>query len=132
MTQPQLFRHYRELQEDNPHGTTWLDQIPQEQWTLAWDDKKRWGHMTTNLVESLNSVLKKIQNFSITALVRATYDKLNKYFVDRGTQTDAMIASEQVYTLIVAKFITEEETKSNTQFVQQFDAKDFNFKLRKE
>ena len=74
--------------------------------------------MTTNLVESLNSMLKKIQNFPITALVRATYDKLNKYFVDRETQVDAMIASRQVYTLIAAKFIIEEETKSNTHFVQ--------------
>ena len=46
------------------------------------------------------------------------YKKLNKYFIDRGTRADAMIASEQVYTLIAAKFITEEETKPNTHFVQ--------------
>jgi len=59
MTQPQFFRHYRELQEDNLHGTTWLDQIPREQWTLAWDDGKWWEHMTTNLAKSLNLVLKK-------------------------------------------------------------------------
>ncbi|KAH1188502.1 hypothetical protein GmHk_U059459 [Glycine max] len=50
-------------------------------------------------------------NFSITTLVKATYEKLNKYFVDHGTQADAMISSKQVYTLIVAKFINEEETK---------------------
>jgi len=74
--------------------------------------------MTTNLVESLNSVLKKIQNFPITTLVRATYEKLNKYFVDRENLADAMIASGQVYTLIAVKFIIEEETKSNTHFVQ--------------
>ena len=63
MTQPEFFHHYRELQEDNPHDTTWLDQIPRKQWTLAWDDRKRWGHMTTNLAKSLNSVLKKIKIF---------------------------------------------------------------------
>jgi len=91
------------------------------------DDAKRWGHMTTNLAESLNSVLKKIRYFPIIALVRATYDKLNKYFIDRGTQADAMIVSGQVYTLIAAKFITEEETKSNTHFVQQFDRQIFQF-----
>ena len=54
----------------------------------------------------------------MTALVKATYDKLNKYFVDRGIQVDAMITSGQVYTLIAAKFIIEEETKSNTHFIQ--------------
>ncbi|KAH1247195.1 hypothetical protein GmHk_06G017141 [Glycine max] len=50
-------------------------------------------------------------------LVKATYEKLNKYFIDRGTQADAMITSRKVYTLIVAKFLTKEETKSNTHFV---------------
>ncbi|KAL5162966.1 hypothetical protein HKD37_07G019962 [Glycine soja] len=104
------------LQKDNPYGIAWLDQIPREQRTLAWNDGKQWGHMTTNLVESLNLMLKKMRNFSITALVKITYKKLSKYFVDRGTQGDAMIACRQVYTLIAAKFIIEEETKSNTHF----------------
>ena len=40
-----------------------------------------------------------------------------------------MIASRQVYTLIVVKFITEEETKSNTHFVQQFDRQRFQFQV---
>ena len=40
-----------------------------------------------------------------------------------------MIASGQVYTLIAAKFITEEETKSNTHFVQQFDRQRFQFQV---
>ena len=85
--------------------------------------------MTTNLAESLNSVLKKIQNFPIISLVKATYEKLKNYFVNRGTQAYAMIASRQVYTLIAAKFITEEETKSNTHFVQQFDCQRFQFQV---
>ena len=59
------------------------------------------------------------------------HDKLNKYFFDHGTWANAMIASGQVYTLIAAKFIIEEETKPNTHFVQQFDRQKFNFKLRK-
>ncbi|KAG4990868.1 hypothetical protein JHK87_024325 [Glycine soja] len=42
MTQPEFFHHNRELQEDNPHSTTWLDQIPREQWTLIWENEKRW------------------------------------------------------------------------------------------
>ena len=70
-----------------------------------------------------------MRNFSIYALVKATYENLNKYFVDRGTQADAMIASRQVYTLILAKFINEEETKYNTHFVQQFDCQRFEFQV---
>ena len=53
----------------------------------------------------------------------------NHYFVDRGTQVDAMIVSKQVYTLIAAKFITKEETKSNTDYVQQFGRQRFQFQV---
>ena len=83
--------------------------------------------MTTNLAESLNSVLKKIRNFPITALVRATYEKLNKYFVNRGTQVDAMIAFGQVYTLIAIK----KKLSSTLTSFNSLAAKNFNFKLRK-
>jgi len=57
------------------------------------------------------------------------YKKLNKYFVGRGTQADAMVASGQIYALIVAKFISKEETNSNTHFVQQFDCQRFQFQV---
>ena len=70
-----------------------------------------------------------MRNFLITALVNVMYEKLNKYFLDCGTQADAMIASKQVYTLIAVKFITEKETKSNIHFVQQFDCQRFRFQV---
>ena len=62
-------------------------------------------------------------------MVKAMHDKLNKYFFDHGTWANAMIASGQVYTLIAAKFIIEEETKSNTHFVQHFDRQRFQFQV---
>ena len=37
----------------------WFRKIPRENWTLAWDGGRRWGHMTTNLAKSINSVFKK-------------------------------------------------------------------------
>ena len=40
-----------------------------------------------------------------------------------------MITFGQVYTLIAAKFITGEETKSKTHFVQQFDRQRFQFQV---
>ncbi|KAH1198157.1 hypothetical protein GmHk_18G051778 [Glycine max] len=67
MTQLEFFCHYQELQEDNPHGTAWLFQIPREQWTLAWDEGKRWAHMTTNLAVTKLGARKnlKISNHSL-------------------------------------------------------------------
>ena len=70
-----------------------------------------------------------MRNFPITALVKATHEKLNKYFIDCGTQAEATIPLEQVYTLDTAKFIIEEETNSNTYFIQQFDRQRFQFQV---
>jgi len=36
----------------------WIEQILVQKWTQTFDGDKRYGHMTTNLVECMNSVLK--------------------------------------------------------------------------
>ena len=47
---------------------------------------RRYGHMITNLSECVNKVLKDYHNIPITALVKSTYNRCRKYFVDRGRQ----------------------------------------------
>ena len=55
------FRNYREeIWLAKSEAFKWIDNIPVEKWTRAFDNGQRWGHMTTNLVESLNSVFKGI------------------------------------------------------------------------
>ncbi|RYQ84980.1 hypothetical protein Ahy_B10g104486 isoform B [Arachis hypogaea] len=49
-----------------------------EQYALAFDGGYRWSHMTTNLVECINSVLKGACNLPITALVKATFYRVNE------------------------------------------------------
>jgi len=56
---------------------------------LSHDDDWRWGHMTTNLVESINSVLNKTQNISISALVKSTYTRCNALFNQIGREVVA-------------------------------------------
>ncbi|KAH1254586.1 hypothetical protein GmHk_04G011007 [Glycine max] len=66
---------------------TWIDRISKEKWTMAYDrEGRRYGHMTTNLSECINKVLKDCRNIPITALVKSTYSRCRKYFVDRGRQ----------------------------------------------
>ncbi|XP_027368864.1 uncharacterized protein LOC113874849 [Abrus precatorius] len=50
--------HYERIQERGQIYTNWLNEIPREKWVLAFDGGHRWGHMTTNLAECINSVLK--------------------------------------------------------------------------
>nr|KYP48319.1 hypothetical protein KK1_030011 [Cajanus cajan] len=54
-----FFYYYNIVRDTNVEAAQWLDNIPREKRTLAWDNGRRWGHMTTNLAESINSVLKK-------------------------------------------------------------------------
>ncbi|XP_057760214.1 uncharacterized protein LOC130980568 [Arachis stenosperma] len=49
---------YQRLRERGEAYTNWLNRILCEQYALAFDGGYRWGHMTTNLVECINSVLK--------------------------------------------------------------------------
>ena len=72
--------HYERIRERGQIYTDWLDQIPREKWVQAFDGGHRWGHMTTNLVECMNSVLKEARNLPITILVRATYFQLGELF----------------------------------------------------
>jgi len=54
-----LFEYYRGIiQEANQHAIDWVDNISKEKWTQAYDEGRRWGYMTSNLVELWNSVLR--------------------------------------------------------------------------
>ena len=41
-----------------PQAADQLDQIPKSKWTQAYDKGKQYDHMTTNLAECMNSILK--------------------------------------------------------------------------
>ncbi|KAH1233641.1 hypothetical protein GmHk_09G026041 [Glycine max] len=69
----------------SPSIATWIDRISKEKWTMAYDrEGRQYGHMTTNLSECINKVLKDCRNIPITVLVKSTYSRCRKYFVDRG------------------------------------------------
>lgn len=65
----------------------WLLDIPKEQWAQAFDGGRRYGHMTTNLVECINSTLKGVRNQPITSIVMSTYYRLAQLFTDKGKET---------------------------------------------
>jgi len=61
------------------------------------------GHMTTNLAESINSVLKKIRNLPISSMVMATYTRCNKFFTERSRKVEAMMTAEHLYSEFATK-----------------------------
>ena len=104
----------------NGDALRWIDKIPVEKWTRAFDEGRRWGHMTTNLVESLNSVFKGTRNLPIIILVSATYYRMGMLFVERGAKWSAVLNSGQTFTERCVKVMKEETSKSATHQVSIF------------
>ncbi|XP_073223545.1 uncharacterized protein [Cicer arietinum] len=98
-----------------------------EQWTMAYSQGQRWGHMTTNISKSINAVLKGTHNLPITALVQSTYYRLGVLYAKRGQQHHASLASGRVYTDDCMNKIKCEVGKSNTHQVIQFDQNHYSF-----
>ena len=96
LTQPSL-KHYRnEIRLSNLDAGRWIDNIPMEKWTRSYDHGQQWGHMTTNIIESMNSVFKVIRNLPVTALVKLTYFRMALLFSKRGEIWNAVLQSGQL------------------------------------
>ncbi|KAL4329831.1 hypothetical protein AHAS_Ahas13G0339400 [Arachis hypogaea] len=61
--------NYKRLQELGEAYARWCDNIVLPQWVLAFDEGHRWSHMTTNLVECINSMLNSAQNLPVLVLI---------------------------------------------------------------
>jgi len=84
------FNHYYHNLREEANGNwaiNWLSKILWEKWTFAWDGGRRWGHMITNLAESIFLVLKKSWNLPTSALVKPTYIKCNAYSAKEGQKS---------------------------------------------
>ncbi|KAL5184895.1 hypothetical protein HKD37_17G048517 [Glycine soja] len=98
----QNLEKFRQL---SPAIARWIDRISKEKWSMAYDTSgRRYGHMITNLSECVNKVLKDCRSIPITALVKSTYSRCRKYFVDCGRQAQRQLREGQVYC---SKLVTE-------------------------
>lgn len=79
------------------------------------------GHMTTNLAESMNSLLKAIHNLPVTALIRSSYFRFGELLGRIGHEWTKKLDFGQRYTNSFIKEIGEEVAKVNSHNVQQFD-----------
>ncbi|KAH1193657.1 hypothetical protein GmHk_19G054652 [Glycine max] len=60
-----LFRHLGDIRANKPSAAEGLDQLPKQKRVQCFDEGKHWGHMTTNLSESVNSMFKNTRHLSI-------------------------------------------------------------------
>jgi hypothetical protein len=120
-----LMAKIKELSKD---GYNYLQKIPKEQWTLAYDENgARYGQMTTNLSESFNGVLKGIRSFPVAALAESTWYKIVGYFAGRREQPDQWGTSE--FTPSIAARIAELEQYSGGHHVTMFDRESGHYEI---
>ncbi|RYQ89456.1 hypothetical protein Ahy_B09g096091 isoform F [Arachis hypogaea] len=118
------------LRERGEAYTNWLNRIPREQYALAFDGGYRWGHMTTNLVECINSVLKGARNLPITALVKATFYRLNELFTRKRAEAEARINAGHVFSELVTTKLHANQLASGNIQVNCFDRQNEVFEVR--
>ncbi|XP_058740927.1 uncharacterized protein LOC131613257 [Vicia villosa] len=119
LTQP-TFQHYRsEIILSNPNVGSWIDNLSREKWTRAYDNGVRWGHMTTNLVESTNGVFKGIRNLPITALVEKTYFRIASLFSTREQSAKANSHHVTAFDRFNRTFSVRETIEHNEGFPRQ-------------
>jgi len=75
MKQPTVHANLSVMRYKFKQAFSWIDRIPLEKWTQAYNGGKRYGHMTTNLAECINFVLKGARSLLISVLVKATFEK---------------------------------------------------------
>ncbi|CAK8561297.1 unnamed protein product [Lathyrus sativus] len=126
LNQPSFMYYREEIRLSSAEALRWVDNIPVEKWTRAFDGGSRWGHMTTNLVESLNDVFKGTRNLPITALVRVTYYRLGSLFAARGKKWSAVLELGQIFSESSMKYMKDETSKAASHRVRPFDRHDYS------
>ena len=125
-----FYQNLEKFRELSPAIATWIDRISKEKWTMAYDrEGRRYGHMTTNLSECINKVLKDCRNIPITTLVKSTYSRCRKYFVERGRQAQRQLNEGQVYCSKLVKELRKNQEEACSHIVRVYDIHSTRFEV---
>jgi len=103
--------HYNDLKSTNVEVANWLKCILKKKWAQAFDKGWHWGHMTTNLIEFINSVLKGTHYLPIITIVKETCRKVAIFFTKRRMEAHAMITFGQEFGELVYKCLDDTVVK---------------------
>ncbi|KAL1314120.1 hypothetical protein AAHE18_16G166800 [Arachis hypogaea] len=93
------------LRSVDPAMCEWANWIEYSLWTQHRDEGRRFGHMTTNISECVNSILKGVRNLPVCSLVKATYGRLAELFVRKGRGAETQLGTGQQFSQHLVKCI---------------------------
>ncbi|XP_052118909.1 uncharacterized protein LOC127748430 [Arachis duranensis] len=129
-TEQEYNKNYQWLKERGEAYTQWCGEIGVERWVLAFDGGHRWGHITTNLVECINSVLKGARNLPVTVLVRSTFYRLYELFTRKSTEAHERLCNGFTNSEFATKRVEESFRRAGNIVVNWFDRRNEMFEVR--
>ncbi|KAE8732289.1 hypothetical protein F3Y22_tig00002237pilonHSYRG01481 [Hibiscus syriacus] len=128
LLQPNFCARLENLRRYGDDVCEFTAKIPGERWSQVYDvEGRRYGHMTTNLAECINSVLKGTQYLPIAGIVRETYFRLGKVWEYKSAQIDVMINDGRNWAPDLEKAMQKNQTHATSMFVHNFARLDSNF-----
>ena len=120
-TERKFKKHMNTIERINSKALQWLEAVPFQLWALSHDEGRRYGLMTTNILEVFNSVLKGAQSLPVTALVQLTFFRLNGYFFARREVGSNRLASTEQFTPYVDAQIQGRVVKAGLMEIVLYD-----------
>ncbi|KAH1083510.1 hypothetical protein J1N35_023271 [Gossypium stocksii] len=100
-----------------------------EMLTQAYDSGLRYGHMTTNLAECINSILKGTRHLPVTSVVRETYFRLAALFPKRAVTYKGQMQGGHVWCHKVLQAINKSKARVNTMYTVCYDRDNLWFRV---
>jgi hypothetical protein len=119
--------YYNQICDEHPAVQAWLDKIGPEKWAQIYDGGLRYGHMTTNLVECINSVLKRARYLPIKALVESTYHRLGKLFAKKGRDAESHIRNNRMFSTVIKDAMEAERELIGRIVIHELDRESLTF-----
>ncbi|XP_057740356.1 uncharacterized protein LOC130957520 [Arachis stenosperma] len=115
------------LRTFDPAMCDWANRIEYAHWTQHRDEGRKFGHITTNISECVNSILKGVRNLLVCALVKATYGRLAELFVCKEKEVEAQLGTGQQFSQHLLKAIEANLKASRCFTVMQYDMDNSEF-----
>ncbi|XP_025670561.1 uncharacterized protein [Arachis hypogaea] len=90
-TEAEFYYWFDIMRTENPAMCDLANRMEYDKWTQHQNSGRQFGHMTTNISECVNSVLKGTRNLLVTSLVKSTYERLAELFVVRRQMAEAQM-----------------------------------------
>ncbi|XP_061362184.1 uncharacterized protein LOC133305938 [Gastrolobium bilobum] len=118
------------IRDTSSQVADWIDGIPKKKWSRAHNvEGRRYGHMTTNLSQSVNRVLKGARNMPITGLVKHMYSRLVHYFAQKVQSASQQVQSDHSYCKNVIDSLTHNESVAIMHNVRIYNVEETVFEV---